>query len=151
MVRNVMAYVLIVLLGTWSIVRIVEANDVKWPLTMVNVTATAYSYGWLPGCWKCGGGKHMFSGRPPYVGAIAVSDDLLEIMPIGSVVTIRGWKYRVEDRMASYWRRRIDVFMPTVRQAFLWGKRRVTVLLWQVPGWRPVEGLAYGGSLRRED
>ena len=104
----------------------------KQPLKVMSVTATAYSYPG-PGCWKCGGGKHMASGNPPYVGAIAVSDDLLSIMPIGSVVEINGWRYRVEDRMASNWKRRIDFFMGTVHDARVWGKRPVRLALMEAP------------------
>jgi 3D (Asp-Asp-Asp) domain-containing protein len=67
----------------------------------------------------------------PGVRAIAVSRDLLELgMSRGTRVRIEGLpgEYRVMDKMAKRWRRKIDIFMgDDVQGARNWGVREVTI------------------------
>lgn len=94
------------------------------------VTATAYNS--LPG---------QTSGEPdlaawgdrlkPGMKVIAVSPDLLELgLRRGSAVRIDGLSgsYRVLDKTASRWTRRIDIYHGIDREAALrWGKRQVRI------------------------
>lgn len=67
----------------------------------------------------------------PGMRSIAVSRDLLEVgLGHGSVVRIDGLpgEYRVLDKMAARWRRKIDIYMGVdVRAAREWGVRTVTI------------------------
>ena len=67
----------------------------------------------------------------PGMRSIAVSRDLLELgLGHGSVVRIDGLpgEYRVLDKMAKRWRRKIDIYMGTdVSAAREWGVREVTI------------------------
>ncbi len=67
----------------------------------------------------------------PGVRAIAVSRDLLELgMTRGTRVRIDGLpgEYRVMDKMAKRWRRKIDIFMgDDIQGARQWGVREVTI------------------------
>ncbi len=67
----------------------------------------------------------------PGMKVIAVSRDLLEMgLGRGQVVRIDGLpgSYRVLDKTASRWIRRIDIFMGVDRDAALqWGKRQVRI------------------------
>jgi 3D (Asp-Asp-Asp) domain-containing protein len=67
----------------------------------------------------------------PGMQVIAVSPDLLELgLRYGMVVTIEGLpgEWRVVDRMASRWRRSIDLYMGEDRAAALaWGRRSLTI------------------------
>ena len=71
----------------------------------------------------------------PGMKAIAVSRDLLGIgLKRGVPVVIDGLpgEYVVLDKMASRWRRKIDIYMgEDVAAARRWGKRRVRIR------WRP--------------
>ena len=67
----------------------------------------------------------MATGHPPFVGAIAVSDDLAARIPPGTVVRIRGTRYRALDRMDARWYHRVDIFFATPREALRWGVRKV--------------------------
>jgi 3D (Asp-Asp-Asp) domain-containing protein len=67
----------------------------------------------------------------PGVRAIAVSRDLLKMgMTRGTRVRIDGLpgEYRVMDKMAKRWRKKIDIFMGNdVEGARKWGVRTVTI------------------------
>lgn len=75
------------------------------------------------GAW----GDRLKSG----VRAIAVSRDLLDLgLTRGTRVRIDGLpgEYRVMDKMARRWRRKIDIFMgDDVQGARQWGVREVTI------------------------
>jgi 3D (Asp-Asp-Asp) domain-containing protein len=67
----------------------------------------------------------------PGMRVIAVSRDLLELgLTRGTEVSIDGLEGRwvVRDKMASRWRRRIDLYMgEDVPAARRWGRRKVTI------------------------
>lgn len=67
----------------------------------------------------------------PGMKAIAVSRDLLHRYGLshGSAVTIKGLPgtYIVRDKMNRRWRKRIDIYMTSKKQALEWGKRQVTI------------------------
>jgi murein DD-endopeptidase MepM/ murein hydrolase activator NlpD/3D (Asp-Asp-Asp) domain-containing protein len=73
-------------------------------------------------------------------GTLAVSRDLLSIIPYGSVVRLRvtgapasikrmveGRLFYVEDTMAARWTRKVDVWFPERSAALSWGNRQVTI------------------------
>jgi 3D (Asp-Asp-Asp) domain-containing protein len=130
--RVVVAILLAFFVGyTLGFVQGVNAKQPR-PVPVFKVTATAYSYPG-PGCWRCGNGKRMANGQPPYVGAIAVSPEAEKYMPLGSMVEINGWRYRVADRMASFGDLRIDFFMATIPAARKWGRKEVALAVVSVP------------------
>lgn len=115
------------------------------------VTATAYN-----------SFRDQTSGNPnvgawgdrlkPGVKAIAVSRDLLRLgLKHGSRVIIQGLHgtYRVLDKMASRWRRRIDIYMGrNIKAARLWGKRKVRIS-WTVKSAvfsQPAEAIKHRGD-----
>ncbi len=73
----------------------------------------------------------------PGMRALAVSDDLFDAgLGFGTLVEIEGvpGEWVVLDRMASHWRRKIDLYMGRDRErALAFGKRRVRIR------WRPAE------------
>lgn len=81
------------------------------------VTATAYNDHESP----------TASGVMPHPGTLTVSRDLLQVLPFGTVVRIRGWRYRVQDTMAERWRKRVDIWMPSRDEAVRWGVRSVVL------------------------
>jgi 3D (Asp-Asp-Asp) domain-containing protein len=102
----------------------------------LDVTATAYNS--LPDQTGPGDPRLTASGTTlePGMRVVAVSDDLYEMgLRFGTRVWIEGMpgEWRVEDRMASRWRRRIDVYMGNDRPAAeRFGERRVRIR-WQAP------------------
>jgi 3D (Asp-Asp-Asp) domain-containing protein len=72
----------------------------------------------------------------PGMRVVAVSDDLFELgLRFGARVRIEGMagEWRVEDRMAPRWRRRIDVYFgDDVEAASHFGERRVRIQ-WEPP------------------
>lgn len=102
-----------------------------------SLVVTASAYNSLPG---------QTDGEPalaawgdvlvPGVKAIAVSRDLLELgLTRGARVRIEGLpgEYRVLDKMATRWQRKIDIYMGTdVEAARAWGVREVRIR-WQPP------------------
>ncbi len=94
------------------------------------VTATAYNS--LPGQTSGDPAVAAWGDRlEPGMRAIAVSRDLIELgLGHGSAVRIDGLpgRYRVLDKTASRWKRRIDIYMGVDRDAALaWGKREVRI------------------------
>lgn len=94
------------------------------------VTATAYNS--LPGQTSGDPDLAAWGDRlQPGMRTVAVSRDLLELgLRRGSVVRIDGLSgsYRVLDKTASRWSRRIDIYMGVDREAALrWGKREVRI------------------------
>jgi 3D (Asp-Asp-Asp) domain-containing protein len=66
------------------------------------------------------------SGTRARPGVLAVSRDLLRTCcPFGTRVRIAGQEYVVEDTMAHYWRRRVDIWKPSREEAIRWGVRQV--------------------------
>ena len=98
------------------------------------VTATAYNS--LPGQTSGDPQRAAWGDRlEPGMRAIAVSRDLLELgLTRGVEVRIEGLPgtWRVLDKLAARWSRRIDVYMGTDRDAALrFGKRTVRIT-WSV-------------------
>jgi 3D (Asp-Asp-Asp) domain-containing protein len=101
----------------------------------LEVTATAYNS--LPG--QTGDDPTLTAWGDqlaPGMKSIAVSRDLIELgLGHGTVVRIEGLpgEYRVLDKMARRWTRKIDIYMgEDVEAARRWGKRTVTIH-WQDP------------------
>ena len=94
------------------------------------VTATAYNS--LPGQTSGDPAVAAWGDRlEPGMQVIAVSRDLVEMgLDRGTVVRIDGLpgRYRVLDKTAARWTRRIDIYMGVDREAALaWGKREVRI------------------------
>ena len=94
------------------------------------MTATAYNS--LPGQTSGDPTLAAWGDRlEPGMKAIAVSRDLLELgLTRGRRVRIEGLpgEYRVLDKTAARWTRRIDIYMGTDRErALAWGKRSVEI------------------------
>ena len=102
----------------------------------LEVTATAYNS--LPDQTE-GDPALTASGERlrPGMRALAVSDDLFQVgLDFGTRVEIEGvpGEWVVLDRMASHWRRKIDLYMGRDRErALAFGERRVRIR------WRPAE------------
>jgi len=102
----------------------------------LEVTATAYNS--LPDQTKANDPRLTASGvrLRPGIHALAVSDDLYDRgLRFGTRVWIAGieGEWRVEDRMASRWRKRIDLYLGDDREAAeRFGERRVRIR-WQAP------------------
>jgi 3D (Asp-Asp-Asp) domain-containing protein len=91
----------------------------------IPVTVTAYS-------WS---GARAASGVWPHAGMLAVSRDVERRLGLrfGQRVYLEGLgSYVFACRMPPYWMRRVDIYLPTARQARLFGKRRS--VLASVPG-----------------
>ncbi len=100
------------------------------PEQSLTVTATAYNS--LPGQTSGDPALAAWGDRlEPGMKVIAVSRDLLELgLTRGSRVRIEGLQgdYRVLDKTAARWTRRIDIYMGTDRErALAWGKRSVEI------------------------
>jgi len=96
----------------------------------LTVTATAYNS--LPGQTRGDPTLAAWGDRlEPGMRAIAVSRDLIELgLGHGTRVRIEGLpgEYRVLDKLARRWTRRIDIYMGTdVEAARAWGKRGVRI------------------------
>jgi 3D (Asp-Asp-Asp) domain-containing protein len=99
------------------------------PVTVLRVKATGYNaedgHEW---CNRLGCGLVVYAGGPPWVGTVAVSRDLSQRIPMGTIVRIRGWLYRVRDLMGPTVRGdQVDIYFPTVDEALKWGVRGVDV------------------------
>jgi len=90
----------------------------------VEVTVTAYS------------SERRQTDRTPHVtasgrlvrrGIIAVSRDLYRRFPFGTVVGLGGKEYVVDDLMHHKWTRRVDVWMPSKKEALNFGVRKATL------------------------
>ncbi len=95
------------------------------------VTATAYNS--LPEQTSGDPSRGAWGDRlKPGMRTIAVSRDLLRLgLRRGTKVRIEGLpgEYTVLDKTAARWRRRIDIYMGTDREAALrWGKRSVRIV-----------------------
>jgi 3D (Asp-Asp-Asp) domain-containing protein len=64
------------------------------------------------------------SGTRVRAGTLAVSRDLLELLPYGTKI------YVVEDTMHPRWKRRVDFWMPSRAAAWRFGRREMTLTLW---------------------
>ncbi len=99
------------------------------PVTVLHVRATGYNahdgHEW---CGRLGCGRVVYAGGPPWVGTVAVSRRLAARIPLGTLVRIRGWLYRVRDLMGPTVRGdQLDIYFPTVGEALRWGVRGVDV------------------------
>jgi 3D (Asp-Asp-Asp) domain-containing protein len=96
----------------------------------LEVTASAYNS--LPGQTEGDPTLAAWGDRlEPGMRAIAVSHDLIELgLGRGAKVRIEGLpgEYVVLDKMASRWRRKIDLYMGVDREAAIaWGIRKVRI------------------------
>ena len=99
------------------------------PVTVLRVKATGYNandgHEW---CGPLGCGKVVYTGGQPWVGTVAVSQRLSQKIPMGTLVRIHGWLYRVRDRMGPTVRGdQLDIYFSTVDEALQWGVRSVDV------------------------
>jgi len=107
-------------------------------LRHVDVLATGYNANdgqepchTVSGKWVCGDRVYDGTGAP-YVGTIAVSHDMIQLM--GHYVWVNGWKYVVRDLMPNAWmgqvyRHRIDIYFGTPQAAIRWGQKKVTMFI----------------------
>ncbi|MDR7496817.1 MAG: hypothetical protein QN174_07660 [Armatimonadota bacterium] len=77
--------------------------------------------------WIAAWGDDIRHLRARGINPIAVSRDLLPVLPPGSAVRIGAAEFVVADTMAAQWRRRVDLWMPSRGAALRWGTRRVTL------------------------
>ena len=96
----------------------------------LEVTATAYNS--LPAQTRGDPALAAWGDRlEPGMKAIAVSRDLIELgLTHGVEVQIEGLpgRYRVLDKMAKRWHRKIDIYMGTdVKAARAWGRKTVRI------------------------
>lgn len=99
------------------------------PVTVLHVKATGYNaddgHEW---CSRLGCGRVVYAGGRPWVGTVAVSKRLAQRIPMGTVIRIQGWLYRVRDLMGPSVRGdQVDIYFPTVAEALRWGVRGVDV------------------------
>ncbi len=99
------------------------------PVTVLHVKATGYNandgHEW---CGPQGCGTVVYTGGQPWVGTVAVSQPLSQRIPMGTLVRIRGWLYRVRDRMGPTVRgEQLDIYFSSVEEALQWGVRSVDV------------------------
>jgi 3D (Asp-Asp-Asp) domain-containing protein len=99
------------------------------PVTVLHVKATGYNandgHEW---CGRLGCGRVVYTGGRPWVGTVAVSKRLAQRIPMGTIIRIRGWLYRVRDLMGPTVRGdQVDIYFPTVAEALSWGVRGVDV------------------------
>jgi|SRR4029453_11536030 3D (Asp-Asp-Asp) domain-containing protein len=81
----------------------------------LRVTITAYA-----------AGTRTASGKRPHAGMLAVSPDIERAFHLhfGDRLCVENLgTFLFEDRMPSYWHRRIDVYIPSQYQALRFGKR----------------------------
>jgi 3D (Asp-Asp-Asp) domain-containing protein len=94
-------------------------------VTMSIVTVTAYHH--------CPGSKGITSsGQRVKVGMLAVSRDLERNLNLdfGDRVLLHGMGvFEVQDRMASRWQKKVDIYMDSQQKARHFGARRYVVLV----------------------
>ncbi|MGQ9698282.1 MAG: 3D domain-containing protein [Armatimonadota bacterium] len=87
------------------------------PTKVLRVEATAYC---LPGRTRM--------GTPVRKGVVAVDP---KVIPLGSVLYVEGYGWgRAEDTGAAIKGNRIDVWLPTRKEALEWGRKTVTVYVY---------------------
>jgi len=94
-------------------------------VTMSIVTVTAYHY--------CPGSKGITaSGQRVRTGILAVSRDLERNLSLdfGDRVLLHGYGvFEVQDRMASRWTKKVDIYLDSQQKARAFGVRRYVVLV----------------------
>jgi 3D (Asp-Asp-Asp) domain-containing protein len=94
-------------------------------VTMSIVSVTAYHY--------CPGSKGITSsGKRVKTGMIAVSRDLERNLNLdfGDRVLLHGYGvFEVEDRMASRWTKKVDIYLDSQQKACNFGLKRYVVLV----------------------
>jgi 3D (Asp-Asp-Asp) domain-containing protein len=94
-------------------------------VTMSIVTVTAYHH--------CPGSRGITaSGRHVKVGMVAVSRDLERNLGLdfGDRILLHGMGvFNVQDRMASYWHKKVDIYMDYQWKARRFGVKRYVVLV----------------------
>lgn len=108
----------------------------------VKIVTTGYC-----NCRKCCSWRYtwygrpvMADGRPKKVGVTAsgtrarrgtVAADT-SVLPFGTIVEVPGYGYgRVEDRGGAIKGQRLDLWFPRHKEALAWGRKEVTVTVWQ--------------------
>jgi 3D (Asp-Asp-Asp) domain-containing protein len=109
--------------------RLVQLRAGRVPLRIL-VQATAYNSepaqtDATP--WTAAWGDDIRRLQAWGIDHIAVSPDMLPLLPPGSTVRIAGARFLVADAMHPRWRRRVDVWFPSRGGAAQWGVRRVFV------------------------
>lgn len=113
-----------------AIICLLAAGVLAWPqptlcVTMSIVTVTAYHH--------CPGSKGITaSGRRVKVGMIALSRDLERNLNLhyGDHVLLHGMGvFEFQDRMASRWHKKVDIYMDSQGKARRFGLRRYVVLV----------------------
>ncbi len=113
-----------------AIICLLAMGVVSWPrptlcVTMSIVTVTAYHH--------CPGSRGITaSGQRVKTGIIAVSRDLERNLSLdfGDRVLLHGMGvFEVQDRMASRWQKKVDIYMDTQQKARRFGLRRYVVLV----------------------
>jgi len=98
------------------------------PILSLQVTATGYT----ARKEECDDNPETTAnGTPSRVGVIAISRDLeKEIgLSLGQFVLIEGYGlFKIEDRMNSRWKRRIDILHGNLKAAQLFGTRKVEII-----------------------
>lgn len=101
----------------------VRITDIGWPETQyatISMEVTAYCYT----------GHRTASGTWPKKGTVAADTSVL---PFGTKVYIPGYGVgTVEDRGGAIKGNRLDVYLPSERDAIWWGRKNVdvTILEW---------------------
>ena len=100
------------------------ARDNAMTNTILILTVTAYCH-----CSRCCGrsGQPTAAGRMPLAGRTIAAP---RSIPFGTLINIKGIGLRrVEDRLARRFDDRLDVFMPTHKEAVRFGKRMVRIAI----------------------
>ncbi|MGB8993233.1 MAG: hypothetical protein WCD80_14355 [Desulfobaccales bacterium] len=113
-----------------AIICLLAVGVLAWPqptlcVTMSIVTVTAYHH--------CPGSKGITaSGRRVKAGMIALSRDLERNLNLhyGDRVLLHGMGvFEFQDRMASRWHKKVDIYMDSQRKARRFGLRHYVVLV----------------------
>ncbi|MBS4174964.1 3D domain-containing protein [Bacillus sp. FJAT-49736] len=90
---------------------------------VLTVTATAYTVN----CKGCGGFTATGINLKKHPDAKVISVDP-KVIPLGTKVYVDGYGYAIAaDKGSSVKGNKIDVFYPTLKQAYKWGRKKVKV------------------------
>lgn len=115
---------------SYTLICLLALGVLAWPrptlcVTMSIVTATAYHH--------CPGSKGITSsGQRVKRGILAVSRDLERNLDLrfGDRVLLHGMGvYEFQDRMASRWHKKVDIYLDTQQKARRFGVKRYIVLV----------------------
>ena len=96
------------------------------PLTSKIVIATAYE-GSSISCGRWAKHHRTATGRIPRRGIVAVDP---RVIPLHTRLYVEGYGYaQAEDTGGAIKGNRIDVFIPSLREARQWGRKRVRIII----------------------